>query len=188
MTTAQPQNADRVFEIMDEANVTPALDREIRAFLCVCFAGDTPSWPSRYWHTSTPAYSVICRDVTGGALLAHIGIVVRRIRCGGTQITIAGVQNLGVKPGTRGGRLGYRVTEMAMDEARRRKIDFGLLFCIPALEAYYQGNGWQTTTEPVTMKYLADDEPIPGKNIGMFRLLGTQPFPAGPIHLQGPDW
>lgn len=183
--TASPRG-DREFVILEEKDVTPALDLEWRQFLGECFEPNTPLFQSRYWHNSAPAYSVVCRS--GGTLCGHIGIVVRRIRCGDTPITIAGVQNVGVKPVARGGRLGYRMLDAAMDEARRQGIEFGLLFCVPALEAYYAGNSWQTTTEPVTMRYLAGDEPIPGKNIGMYRTLGTQAFPSGPIHLQGPDW
>lgn len=182
----ESQCGDRFFEVLDEKVVSPALDLELRQFLGECFEPGTPLRQSRYWHNSAPEYSVVCRS--GGALLGHIGIVVRQIRCGETQAMIAGVQNLGVRPGVRGGRIGFRLLDAAMDEARRRDIVFGLLFCVPALEAYYAANGWRTTTEPVTMRYLAGDEPIPGKNIGMYRLLGSQAFPSGPIHLQGPDW
>jgi len=186
MNTTESQGRDYVFEVVAEKDVSAELDREWRRFFGECFEPGTPLLQSRYWHNSAPAYSVISRSQ--GALCGHIGIVVRRIRCGATPITIAGVQNLGVKPGARGGRLGYRMLDVAMDEARRQDIGFGLLFCVPALEAYYAGNGWRTTTEPVTMRYLAGDEPIPDKNIGMYRTLGTQAFPSGPIHLQGPDW
>lgn len=91
-----PERVEPVFEVVDEAAVTPAMDCEWRGFLGECFEPGTPLLQSRYWHNSAPAYSVVCR--VNGVLCGHVGMVVRSIRCGGTPVTIAGVQNLGVKP------------------------------------------------------------------------------------------
>jgi predicted N-acetyltransferase YhbS len=142
---------------------------------------------SRHWHGSAPEYSVVGR--IDGALAGHVGIIVRTIRCGAEQVRIAGIQNFGVLQAFRGAGVGHWLMDLALREAARRQIPFGLLFCIPQLEKYYASMGWRTTREPVTMNlYGGPDEPIPAKNIGMYFTHSGEPLPPGPIHLQGPDW
>jgi len=122
-------------------------------------------------------------------VVGHVAIVIREIRCGGASVTVAGVQSLAVAPDFRGTGLSRRLMTEAMDEAKRRGIAFGLLFCVPGLESFYASLGWIRTDEAVTMR---DKEgrpvPIPASNIAMFKPLGSTPFPTGPIDLRGRDW
>lgn len=180
--------SDRVIEVIEEARIASETDLALRQLLVKCFGADSGFFAqSRHWHGSAPEYSIA--GSVGGGLCAHVGVVVRRIRCGDSQVTVAGIQNVCVLPSCRGMGLGDWVMSAAMQEAVRRHIPFGLLFCLPALERYYAAMGWVTTLEPATMNlYGGPDEPIPGKNIGMYWSAGGEKLPAGPIHLQGPDW
>ena len=177
-----------VLEVIAEAEMPDALDHAIRKLLCWCFPDDAASFAlARAWHESAPAFSVICREAH--ALLGHVGIVIRRIRCGSVPVTVAGVQNLCVVPERRGTGLSQRLMRRAMREAAQRHVCFGLLFCVPELERFYQSLGWCKTDAPVLM---LDEQgrcaAIPQKNIAMFCESGEDCFPAGTIDLMGRDW
>jgi predicted N-acetyltransferase YhbS len=181
--------AARVIEVIEEAGLSPETDLALRQLLQRCFDAESNAFfaTSRHWHGSKPLYSVVGR--VAGERCAHVGVVVRRVRCGPTQVTVAGIQNVCVLPSCRGMKLGPWVMEAAMREAVRRQVPFGLLFCVPELERYYAGMGWITTRAPAIMNLNGGpDEPIPGKNIGMYWTADGSALPEGPIHLQGPDW
>lgn len=175
------------FEIIDEAVITPAQDAEIKALLLKAFAAEVETFSkSRHWHGSAPLYSVIARR--GGQVIGNCGVVVRDIRCGKTPARVAGIQNLGVRPDARGHNLGGLLLGRGMDEAKRRGIPFGLLFCVPELERFYNSNGWRTIDVAVLMQYEGRTQPIPGKNIAMVIELAGRPFPTGDLDLCGADW
>jgi hypothetical protein len=78
---------------------------------------------------------------------------------------------------------------VAMQEARRRGVGFGLLFCVPALEGFYARLGWRRTERAVTMRDAAGRTvPLTAKNISMELALAGDPLPPGPIDLEGRDW
>jgi predicted N-acetyltransferase YhbS len=142
---------------------------------------------TRHWHGSAPAYSLVHQR--NRQALGHVGIVVRTVMAGGTPVKVAGIQNLAVRPNRRGTGLGAKLIAAAMDEARRRGISQGLLFCAPTLEKFYKALGWATVPASVIM---LDEQgrrvPIPGKNICMVKPLSVTPFPPGVIDLHGADW
>lgn len=177
-----------MFEIIEEDTISEVDDLAIRKFLASVFKDDEEIFlKSRHWHGSAPTYSIVAKS--HDALCGHIGIVVRTLRAGEAQVTVAGVQNLGVPREFAGKGIGHHLLDDAMQEADQRGIKFGFLFCVPRLEKYYQRNGWVTVPGVPTMNLDGGpDEPIPGKNITMVRPLTSETFPSGPIHLQGPDW
>ena len=180
--------ATELIELVEESNLSPDLDRAIRDLLCLCFPPDVPVFSqTRYWHGTAPEYSFFRREA--GLVTGHVGIVRRTIRIGSRQVTIAGVQNLAVSPDRRQTGLGALLMIRALNEARRRGIDFGLLFCVPGLARFYTSLGWQIQNR---LFFWADENggrvPIPEKNIGMALNLGPDPFPAGDVDLQGRDW
>ena len=178
---------DIVLETIDEETISPARDAEIKQMLFEAFPDGVESFTeTRHWHGSAPLYSVVGRR--GGRMVGNVGIVVRDVACGGRIVRVAGIQNLGVVPPVRGANLGGALLAEAMDEARRRGIDFGLLFCVPQLERYYSSNGWRLIDVPVIMQYQGQTCPIPGKNITMACELTDELFPAGEIDLRGADW
>jgi len=175
-------------EVVDEAAVSSTLDSEIKTFLVKAFSSDASAFIiTRYWHGSAPAYSVLAR--VNEKLIAHSGAVVRHVRVGTRSVCIYGIQNMAVLPEGRGIGAGLRVLETVAQEARKRAISFGLLFCIPELERYYQRDGWKAHSVDVRMDYNGQvNIPIPEKNICMAKSLTSERFPEGDIHLLGADW
>lgn len=178
------------YRVIDESAMSTDDDRAIKACLAAAFPADASTFDvSRAWHGSAPEYSIVTEDDTTHAIVGHIGMIVRTVAAGGVAARVAGVQNFGVHPDRRGGDIGPTLMRMALDEARRRGIPHGLLFCVPELERYYQKSGWIRTDVEVTMDYDGQrGVAIPGKNIAMTNPIAGAPFPAGPIHLNGADW
>ena len=182
MSTAFP------LESIPEADISPALDQAIRRMLCECFPADAEAFSrARCWHESSPAYTVVCRE--RDRVLGHVAIVERQIACGPTPLLVAGVQSLAVVPAARRTGLSGQLMNRAMDEARRRGIPWGLLFCVPDLSAFYGRLGWRKIDRPVTMQ----DEhgrptALPAKNIAMVLDLSSARLPDGPLDLCGRDW
>jgi len=164
-------------------------DAAIRRGLCACFPNDREHFAShRDWHGSVPAWSVVLEE--GTEVVAHAAVVDRVIDVGGLSVHVAGVLNVFVLPEWRGKWLVHRVMSAAMEEARRREFDCGLLFCVPALEKVYARTGWRTLSARRITR--VDEEgrelPLPGDNLAMFHPLAMADFPAGDIHLRGNDW
>lgn len=179
---------DDAFLIVDETAMPNELDQAIRDLLCACFPADIASFSkTRHWHGSAPTFSVVHR--LNEKVDGNIAIVIRDVRVGSETVRIAGVQNMAVRPGTRGGSIGSGLMDRAMTEARTRGVQFGLLFCTPDLERYYRRYGWKRNDVTVKMDYNGEaDIPIPGKNICMTLSFTGSAFPAGGIHVGGADW
>lgn len=183
-----PSEPSPPLELIEEARMSPAMDRAIRQLLCECFPADVQSYAHRrIWHDSPPAYTVIARPA--GLVVGHLGIVVRTVACADVRATVAGVQSFCVAPRYRGTGLSGHLMARALDESLHRGVCFGLLFCLPELERFYGALGWFKTERPVTM---LDEHgglvPMPGKNICMLIELGEEGFPPGPLDLLGRDW
>jgi len=126
----------------------------------------------------------------GEAVIAHAGIVEREIRAGTTPIRVAGVQNVLVLPEFRGQGLFRQVMCAAMEEARRRGLDLGLLFCTPEIGRKYTRLGWLLLTgrQVTRIDEHGRAQPLPAKNVTMFYGLRLEAVPPGDLHLQGNDW
>lgn len=174
--------------LIDEHDMSPQLDAEIRSGLCRCFPADVEIYAqTRAWHEAVPSYSIVLTDA--GQVVAHLGVVDRTITVAGRPLRVAGVENVYVLPERRGQGLSRRVLLPAMAEAARRKFAVGLLFCLPTLESLYGSCGWQALPGADIVRVENGGElPLPAKNIAMFHPLGVAVFPAGRIHLGGNDW
>lgn len=192
---AKPKEASTTKQIMklrmiDEDQMEARLDAAIRECLCVCFPPDREVFArTRAWHGVKPNWSVLLEE-EGGTLLAHLGVVERAIRVGECQVRVAGIQNVFTMPHYRGRGLSRQLTKAAMEEARRRGLEFGLLFCTPAIGRIYESQGWFYLAPRTILRIDAQgaEIPLPEKNITMFYPLRRIDFPAGTIHLQGNDW
>jgi GNAT superfamily N-acetyltransferase len=178
-----------ITRVLNEPDIDPALDASIRAGLCECFPPDREVFSqTRAWHGTLPDWTIVIQE--GDEVVAHVGIVERTIRADHMSLRVAGVQNVFVLPDRRGEGLCRQVMAAAMAEARRRRLQFGLLFCTPNLTAIYSNQDWRQLGRRRILRI--DDEgrevPIPEKNLGMFYPLTRDDFPGGEIHLQGNDW
>ena len=174
--------------LIDETEMPPRLDEQIRAGLCVCFPADVAVFRhTRAWHGSPPEFSAVLEDA--GRVVAHAGVVKREITVAGAPLLVAGVQNVFVLPEHRGQGLSARVLQAAMAEAGCRGLDCGLLFCVPKLTPIYARCSWHDLGERQVIRVEEGREvPIPGKNTAMFYPLRVAAFPTGLIHLRGNDW
>ena len=174
--------------IVDERDMSPELDAAIRRSLCLCFSADAGVFSyTRKWHGSGPSYSAVIRN--GEEVMAHVGVVDRRVSFGASAVRAAGIQNVLVLPQYRGQHLSDMVMQAAQEEAARRGFDCGLLFCVPQLVDLYARTGWLAFSNDVVR--VDDDgveKPIPGKNVGMFLPLHLRQMPPGLLHLGGNDW
>lgn len=191
MTTgpeAARQQRGFALRLVEESRMDPATDAAIRRLLCECFPPDVPVFSkTRHWHGTAPAYSFVFEE--GGVLSGHVGVVLRTVSAGGVRTGVAGIQNLAVAAPMRGSGLSRALMREAMAEAARRGVEFGLLFCVPGLERFYNSLGWVRRDVAAAMDDgLGKTVPIPSKNICMSLDLAARPFPAGDIDLEGRDW
>jgi predicted N-acetyltransferase YhbS len=174
---------------VDEAAMTPALDVAIRELLCACFPNDAWNFSrTRTWHGSRPEYSIVYCE--GARALGHVGVAVRELSCDGETVTVAGVQNVAVHPERRGTGLSRCLMHEAMEEAARRGLPYGLLFCVPGLERFYSFLGWERVEAAVTTADDVGDTEVPGDagNIAMVKGLTDSPLRPKAVHLRGRDW
>ncbi len=176
-------------QIVDERDLTPKIDATIRRTLVKCFPKDVEFFSrSRAWHGCAPSYSVFVLD--GAEVIAHLGVVERRVTVGGEPVDVAGLQNVCVLPEHRGRGLCREVVSAAMDEASRRGLDCGLLFCSTELIPVYERCGWQLLTDRAAVRVDSDsrEKPLPEGNVPMWYPLRMSVFPEGGVHLGGNDW
>ncbi len=173
---------------IEEALMSGACDRAIRKLLCRCFPVDRLHFAtSRAWHGSSAAFTVIapCK----GQLIGHVGVVERTIGAGQRLWRVGGIQNVCVDPAQRGRGLVEALMGRAMEQVKKRGMEAGVLFCIPALERVYQRCGWQTLRGARVTRLDEQGRalPLPGRNITMVYPLAGK-LAAGNIHLRGNDW
>lgn len=176
-------------QIIHESDLAPQLEASIRRLLVACFPKDAEFFSqSRAWHGSAPSLSAVVVD--GERVIAHLGVVERRITVGGATAGVAGIQNAAVLPEHRGQGLCRRMLALAMDEALRRGLDYGLLFCDPKTAAVYARCGWRELPDRPVVRVDFDgrEKPLPEGNLSMWFPLRKLVFPAGPVHLGGNDW
>jgi hypothetical protein len=174
--------------ILDEADMPPELDAQIRIDLCLCFPDDAEIYrQTRAWHGAVPAFTVICREV--GRVVSHVGVVDRLITVGGAPLRVAGVESVYVLPEYRGQHRSRPVLVAAIEEAARRQLDCGLLFCLSELAKVYTACGWQAVgPRPIIRVEDVRELPLPAKNIVLFHPLRVRQLPEGLIDLGGNDW
>jgi hypothetical protein len=175
--------------IVSEQSLTAAEDAAIRTALCRCFPADYEVFSkTRAWHGTFPTWTVLVPHED--LVIAHAGIVERDILVGQERVRAAGVQNVLVVPEHRASRLFQQIMSAAMEEARRRQLDLGILFCTANLAPLYAWVGWRLLNGRRVVRIDENGRPqsLPEKNVTMFYPLLRTDFPPGDIHLQGNDW
>jgi predicted N-acetyltransferase YhbS len=178
--------------IVNETDMTAALDARIRRLLCICFPKCVDTFcKTRAWHGSGPAFTVIAED-DAGELIAHVGVVDRTVAVDAGPLRVAGVQNVAVAPERRGQGWSDRALALAMSEAGKRGFDAGLLFCGRGVMKVYDRCGWRCVGEAEIVRTSLGKEPIvvrmPARDAIMFFALRASEFPQGRIDLRGDDW
>jgi len=173
-------------EIIDEANLQPDDDRQIRELLCICF----PDWAEvfrqrRLWHKTPPIYSAIIRE--RGQIIGHIAVVVRTITTTWNfRYNVASIQGVCVAPDKRLTGLSRRLLQEAMREATRRGFPFAILYCKEFFVPFYTSHGWKLADDSVVMWNSRDLPVSMQSNCPMYYELGDIPFPEGPLDVHSP--
>lgn len=177
-----------IYTVIPEAAVTPALDVAIRDALVICFPKDAAHFSTqRWWHS--PHHWTVAAFAGGGTFIGGMCIVERTITVDGKDISAAGIGNVCTLPAYRGQGIVDRIMKTALDEAKRRGIEAGLLFCKPALEKVYGRMGWRRLDVTVVMDDGAGNAVPPKEtDIVMAIPLSLAAFPPGKIDLNGRDW
>lgn len=176
-------------DLVLEEDFPADLDAEVRRLLCECFPKDAAIFAAtRAWNGCRPKFSLMFRE--GERVIAHLGIVERIVSVDGLSVRAAGVQNVCVHPSWRGRHLSALLLDKAMEEARSRGFEAGLLFCLPELEPVYARSGWRRLShrEIVCRDAAGASGPLPGKNIAMDYPILFCEFPAGVLDLEGREW
>lgn len=107
-----------------------------RMVSALVFASDKEVFAkSPAWHGTSPNWAVLVEE--NSEVLAHVGIVERKIRVENEQISLAGVQNVFVLPAHRPRGFFLQIIKTSMQEAGKLGHDCGFLFCVPQLEKLY---------------------------------------------------
>ena len=174
-------------EIVEESDLRPDEDRQLRELLCLCF----PDWSEisqdrRLWHNTPPICSVILRQER--RIIGHVAIVVRTITTTWNfRYNVASVQGICVAPDRRRVGLAHILLREALQEAARRGFLFAILYCKEFLVSYYVSQGWKLADDSVVM-WNSCDLPISMRsNCPMYYELSDVSFPEGPLDVHSPD-
>jgi len=175
-------------EIIEEHDLQPDDDKQIRELLCVCF----PDWAkifqaNRIWHSTPPIFSVLVRQE--GRIVGHLAVVVRTITTTWNfRYNVASIQGVCVAADKRRTGLSRRMLQAARREAARRGFLFAILYCKEFLVPFYNSQGWKLADDSVVM-WNHQDLPITMRsNCPMYCELGDVPFPEGPLDVHSPSW
>ncbi|MBQ9371394.1 MAG: GNAT family N-acetyltransferase [Thermoguttaceae bacterium] len=174
-------------DVLNESEIDEPLDAQIREFLCRLF----PNWESvfktrRAWHDAPPVFTAIARNERGD-IAGHVAVVERTITTNWNfRYLVASVQGVSVDEPYRKTGLSVRLLNVALDEARKRKYPFAILFCREPLVHFYERNGWKLPDDSMIM-WRDRELPIHMQsNCPMYRELTDEPFPEGPIDVHNP--
>ncbi|MBQ4203246.1 MAG: GNAT family N-acetyltransferase, partial [Thermoguttaceae bacterium] len=82
--------------------------------------------------------------------------------------------------------LSVKLLDVALKKARRMGYPYAILFCREPLVKFYQRNGWQFPDDSMVM-WRDREYPIHMQsNCPMYRTLGKEPFPQGPLDVHNP--
>ncbi|MBR4835071.1 MAG: GNAT family N-acetyltransferase [Thermoguttaceae bacterium] len=176
---------------LDESQIDATLDREIRRFLVETF----PNWADvfrerRAWHDARPVRTVLATvDGEEGEVrvVGHVAVVERAITtCWNWRYVVAGIQGVSVAPEYRKTGLSTRLLDLALAESTKLGYPFAILFCREPLVKFYERNGWRLPNDSMVMW---KDRALPihmQSNCPMYRELGDEKFPEGPIDAHNP--
>ena len=175
-------------EIVEESDLRPDEDQQIRELLCQCF----PDWAEtfrhcRVWHSTPPIYSVIARQE--GQIVGHIAVVVRTITTTWNfRYNVTSIQGVSVAPDRRRAGLARRLLQEALQEAEKRGFLFAILYCKEFLVPYYTSQGWKLADDSVVMWNSRDLPIFMQSNCPMYYELKNVAFPEGPLDVHSPSW
>ena len=173
--------------VLKESKIDSALDVKLREFLCRVF----PNWERvfrerRAWHDAAPVLTVLATD-RDGKIAGHVAVVERTLTDqSNARRLVASIQGVSVAEEYRKTGLSVKLRGVARKKARRMGYPYAILFCREPLVKFYQRNGWQFPDDSMVM-WRDREYPIHMQsNCPMYRTLGKEPFPHGPLDVHNP--
>lgn len=122
-----------------------------------------------------------------GRAVAHVGLVEASVRAGGRDIRVCGVGGVVSTPEGRGqGHVHAAMRLAAAHMCDELGVEFGMLFCLPRLVAFYERQGWQLVEDDVEF-----DQPD-GRRLSPMRVMvlpcGGRQWPGGKVEITGFPW
>jgi len=85
-----------------------------------------------------------------GQLVSHVGLVKDEVQVAGNSMPVAGIGGVVTIPPARGKGYAHILLQHAAGfVCAEMNVEFGMLFCLPALVSFYQSAGWVEVTSPV---------------------------------------
>lgn len=188
MRPTKPTTSLDVRTIEDHGQIPADLDTAILRTLAACYPEHRDMFArTRHWRGHIAAYRVIALD--GGIVAAHVAVVDCTIRVGEASVRVAGVGQVAALPPYRKTGLIDRLLARAVDEAKDRGFDIGMLFCQERVRRVYERNGWiDITGRPCTRTEAGERILMPPDHLRMMVPLAMAELPPGPIDLGGDKW
>lgn len=135
-------------------------------------------WRPKDWH-------FIVEDE--GRVVSHVGVLETAVRAGEREIRVGGIGGVVSVPEASGRGHAHaamsRAAEFMRDELQ---VEFGMLFCLPRLRAFYAGQNWQLLEAVVEF-----DQPS-GLVISPFHVMvlpfAEREWPSGKVEVGGLPW
>ena len=165
-----------------EAEIGGDLSRQAQALLQACF----PGYPSRSYFKLPPHFRYLV--MTGGVLVAQMGVELRVIRVGRTVLRTFGVVDLCVRTSERSHGLGRRLLAELTGFAGSCGVDFVILFADD--DRLYTQAGWERAANPCSWVKIHEHTTLglaTAQDTGalMVKRTGHKAWPAGEVDLLG---
>ena len=165
-----------------EAEIGADLRLHVQALLQACF----PGYPSRSYFKLPPHFRYIA--MTGGVVVAQMGVELRVIRVGSNVLRTFGLVDLCVRQGERSRGLAGRLLADVTELARACGMDFVILFADD--DRLYSRNGWASAANPCSWVKIHDHRTLglataQDTSALMVKRTGQQAWPRGEVDLLG---
>ena len=145
------------------------------------------AWPGRHLEWSVPDWVVFVR-AADGALVCHVGIVLRSALRDGVPVRVGGVAGVKTHPAARRQGLAGRAIGRAVEFFREQSdVAFGLLVCEPHLIGYYGRLGWQEFSGRLLVTQRGEPSEFTFNRVMTLGVRSAGPT-AGTVDLCGPPW
>ena len=183
------KQSEYMARVLNESDITIEIDRRIREVLIECFAHRIDEFGKCRWlNGNVPDFTVVaeCR----GKVVGHTAAIEKMITTGGKSVRTCGIANVCVTAEHRGKGVVDIILKAAMDEAREREYDIGLLFCQDHVKNIYVRTGWADLLG-VRVEYLENGMHVfipAGRHKMLYWLKISDLERRGKINLNGTRW
>jgi hypothetical protein len=171
---------DFTIKIIDDGEVNPQLDAELRGLLSGCFTKDPVFRTRRFWK-EMPSRRAILRNAPGD-LGGHVAVHRKVLGSMAGDLLVGGIADVCVRADCRGRGYVRAMLAKVHDDLAAGKFDFAMLF---GDKAVYSSSGYVNIDNP--LRFLEGDEVVvKAFDYAMIRPVRLHDWPAGEIDLRGP--